>query len=432
LVRINGREDPLRKTLLIIDEAHKLYGGNDLSGIERPNMTELKEAIMKSYITSGKDSVRLLLMTATPITVNSMELIKLLNLCKPPTEQMPETFEEFGRDYLTETGVFSEKGKEKYMNEITGILSYLNREFDVRQFAQPIVENIITEMKIGVLQEHNSLKEIQKIKNNEFIKFKQEPLFHLTLKNFNSLLKKCDKIKTKKIHLTCKKNIKEKIKNILKKITEYKKSIFKEYQDEIQKLNLKTNNKDVLNDDKKTIYYNLMDKCNVKISQINQLHGVQENLQTIIDLKKEIQLLKKQRKIMIKTNEDTSIIDRNIQDKVKMIEEVKHDIKSIKNDYKIDLKERKKEENQLNKINDIEEFYKEDIEYVSDELRDFMTQWKTEIDEIINDIEEEEQEKELEKKNLKKKVEEDDDVQLEIKKIYEEYKKEKEKKKKRS
>ena len=428
LVRINGKEDPLRKTLLIIDEAHKLYGGNDLSGIERPNMTELKEAIMKSYITSGKDSVRLLLMTATPITVNSMELIKLLNLCKPPTEQMPETFEEFGRDYLTETGIFSEKGKEKYMNDITGILSYLNREFDVRQFAQPIVENIITEMKIGALQEHNSLKETQKIKNNEFIKFKQEPLFHLTLKNFNSLLKKCDQIKTKKIHLTCKKNIKEKIKDILKKITEYKKSIFKEYQDDIKQLNLKTNKKHVLNDDKKTMYYNLIDKCNVHINKMNQISGVQENLQTIIDLKKEIQLLKKQRSIMIKTKEDTIIIDRNIQDKLKMIDEIKRDIKFIKKDYKTDLKEKKKEETQLNKINDIEEYYKEDIEYVSDELRDFMTQWKAEIDDIINEIEEEYQEKKVEEKE----VEDDDDVQLEIKKIYEEYKKEKEKKKKRS
>jgi hypothetical protein len=361
LVKINGREDPLRKTLLIIDEAHKLYGGNDLSGIERPNMTELKESIMKSYITSGEDSVRLLLMTATPITINPMELIKLLNLCKPPTEQMPETFEEFSHEYLTEKGVFSEIGKEKYMNDITGILSYLNREFDVRQFAQPIIENIITEMKTF----DNQSEKIEYDK--EFIKIKQEPLFHLTLKNFDSLINKCDKIKTKKIHSKCKKDIKEKINEILKKLKEYKIKIIKNYQ-ELKKNKLNADN------DKKTIYYNLLEKCKVQISKINQIHGIQEKLQSILELKQEIQLLKKQKSILTKSKEDTSIIDRNIQDKLFMIEKINNDIKSIKTDYKTELKEKKKEEKQKEK--NIEDYYKEDIEYVSDELRDLITQMK--------------------------------------------------------
>ena len=185
---------------------------------------------MKSYITSGEDSVRLLLMTATPITVNPMELIKLLNLCKPPTEQMPETFEEFSHEYLTERGIFSEAGKEKYMNDIAGLLSYLNREFDVRQFAQPIIENVVTEMKtfdnqieINKKIEYDNLKEIQKIKNKEFTKIKQEPLFHVTSKNFASLIKQCDKIYTKKLNSKCKKDFKEKIKDILNKLKEYKK-----------------------------------------------------------------------------------------------------------------------------------------------------------------------------------------------------------------
>jgi superfamily II DNA or RNA helicase len=89
LTKRNGTTDPLRKTLLIIDEAHKLYGEDTLSGIERPNMVDLKNAIMKSYSLSRENSVRLLLMTATPITSNPMELIKLLNLCKLPNEQMP-------------------------------------------------------------------------------------------------------------------------------------------------------------------------------------------------------------------------------------------------------------------------------------------------------------------------------------------------------
>jgi hypothetical protein len=45
LVKINGDADPLRKTLLIIDEAHKLYGGASLSSLEQPDMVALHAAI---------------------------------------------------------------------------------------------------------------------------------------------------------------------------------------------------------------------------------------------------------------------------------------------------------------------------------------------------------------------------------------------------
>jgi hypothetical protein len=82
-------------------------------------MVDLKNAIMKSYSLSRENSVRLLLMTATPITSNPMELIKLLNLCKLPHEQMPETFLEFSNEYLNEEGDFTHDGREKYKNEIT-------------------------------------------------------------------------------------------------------------------------------------------------------------------------------------------------------------------------------------------------------------------------------------------------------------------------
>ena len=37
LVERNGKNDVLKKTLIIIDEAHKLYGG-DLKAAERPNV----------------------------------------------------------------------------------------------------------------------------------------------------------------------------------------------------------------------------------------------------------------------------------------------------------------------------------------------------------------------------------------------------------
>tara|TARA_B100000035_G_C21035556_1_gene570719 strand:- start:1199 stop:4216 length:3018 start_codon:yes stop_codon:yes gene_type:complete len=143
LVRENGATDPLRKTLIIIDEAHKLYGGGDLSSIERPDMKALHRSLMASYEISGMDSVRLLLMTATPITESPMELIQLVNLCKMKDQQMPFEYDDFTKEYLNEEGTeFTKKGRAKYLDDIAGHISYLNREKDARQFSQPRVEQI--------------------------------------------------------------------------------------------------------------------------------------------------------------------------------------------------------------------------------------------------------------------------------------------------
>lgn len=142
LVRKNGLDDPLRKTLLIIDEAHKLFNNEDLSVLERPDMNALYESIVKSYTISGKDSVRLLLMTATPIINSPFDMIKLLNLCKPMDERIPENYDQFANDFLTQNGNFSVKGKNEYLNKITGYISYLNRSTDARQFAQPVITHI--------------------------------------------------------------------------------------------------------------------------------------------------------------------------------------------------------------------------------------------------------------------------------------------------
>ncbi len=143
LVKKNGATDPLRKTLLVIDEAHKLFGGNDLSSIERPDTAKLHQALMSSYVISGDDSVRLLLMTATPITKDPLELVKLLNLCRLPDQQIPDTLGEFADTYLKEDGSFSETGRKRFLDDIAGHISYLNREKDARQFSQPVVHNIM-------------------------------------------------------------------------------------------------------------------------------------------------------------------------------------------------------------------------------------------------------------------------------------------------
>lgn len=135
----NGTEDPLRRTLVVIDEVHKLYS-SDLPAAERPNLKVMKEKIRHSYKISGKESVRLLLMSATPYTTDPMHLIKIINLMN--TTDMPETFEEFRAEYLDENSKFTDQGAKRYLDNISGLISYLNREKDARQFAYPVFHQV--------------------------------------------------------------------------------------------------------------------------------------------------------------------------------------------------------------------------------------------------------------------------------------------------
>jgi hypothetical protein len=142
--------DPLKKTLIIVDEAHKLFGGEDLSSAERPDPEIIIKGIQNSYKVSGKDSVRVLLLTGTPFTNDPMQLIKLLNMLKPDG-RMPETFDGFSKIYLDNEGRFTSKGKFRFLDDIAGLISYLNRERDARQFAQVNMVPIMVRMSGSVV-----------------------------------------------------------------------------------------------------------------------------------------------------------------------------------------------------------------------------------------------------------------------------------------
>lgn len=136
MVKRNGTEDPFKKTLIIIDEAHKLYD-DETPANERPDINALKKAIYNSYKISGRESCKLILMSATPYTTDPMQLFKLLNLLRED-DYFPENFEDFKKEFLDlETYKFN-KSKE-FLDKITGYISYLNREKDVRQFAYPVI-----------------------------------------------------------------------------------------------------------------------------------------------------------------------------------------------------------------------------------------------------------------------------------------------------
>ena len=414
LVKKNGAEDPLRKTLLIIDEAHKLYGGGDLSGQERPNMEELKSAIMKSYIHSGDESVRLLLMTATPITEGPMELIKLLNLCKLPEEQMPETFDEFSQEYLDEEGVFTERGKTKYMNDISGILSYLNREFDVRQFAQPNVKFVLSNMinnrlvdqfDVSNIKENKELTTKIKAQISELTREHKTKIKQITYKekDFKYLYDNCEKLKsykTKKInpYKICQTDIKQMIKNILLDIKQFIETMTNEYDEMIEEL--KSNIKGDMKLDKKsdsyakytmTIYYNLLSKCRENITKSHVLLSIQPFMETIEELKKEIKALMIEIKELKGDKDAIKEIKQQIETKKKVIKENEEEIKREKKAYRLqqqqdkrEEKGRKKREQKIKK--ELSKFKKINIEdnaIIKDMLDELKEQIEIRIDELI-------------------------------------------------
>ena len=197
LVKRNGKEDPLKKTLIIIDEAHKLFA-DDIPVAEKPDINLLKKSIYKSYDISKEDSCKLLLMTATPYTNDPIQLLKLLNLLRTD-DYFPENFNDFKDIYLDDNYKFrKENGEHKlFLDKISGYISYLNREKDVRQFAYPVIYPQSVMMSS---------------KNNQLI--------HDVYKNFMEDIDKyidIDLEKTKEILSNLKELIKENKKNLKKK-----------------------------------------------------------------------------------------------------------------------------------------------------------------------------------------------------------------------
>ena len=154
MVKRNGVEDPLRKTLLIIDEAHKLYSPT-VAKSERPNTTKLEEMIQKSYNKSGADSVRVMLMTATPFTEDGMEMIKLLNLLRED-DKIEADFGKFSNTYLDAGGYFTNVGLRQFQDKVSGYISYLNRSQDARNFAHPVIKNVYAKMSLEGIEEVSS------------------------------------------------------------------------------------------------------------------------------------------------------------------------------------------------------------------------------------------------------------------------------------
>ncbi len=132
----NGGTDPLRKTFLVIDEIHKLRDG-DLSAAEFAEFEVIQDFIHKSYAKSGSESVRPLLMTATPISDSPAELFEILNTLIPDPAARFMDFSMFRTRFTNSNGEINSDGRDYFQERAKGLISYLNREYDPTTFAQP-------------------------------------------------------------------------------------------------------------------------------------------------------------------------------------------------------------------------------------------------------------------------------------------------------
>jgi len=157
LVSLNGEEDILKNTLIIIDEAHKLYS-KDLVAMERPNMKVVEQKIEDS------PTCKVMLMTGTPIADDPMEFIKLMNLLMKK-DKFPTKLDQFKEEFM-EDNDYTAKGKKEFQNRTKGLISYLNRRFDPRQFAQPKFYKMPVKLSVAKKETTNCMKNAENRRDN--------------------------------------------------------------------------------------------------------------------------------------------------------------------------------------------------------------------------------------------------------------------------
>jgi hypothetical protein len=204
LVQRNGSEDPLRKTFVVIDEAHKLFAAD--MGNERPDMATLSERVQHSYDVSKENSVRLLLMTATPMGQDPLDLIKILNLLREKRDEIPIEYEAFVQAYLDDHGRFTPNGAAQFLNQVAGYISYLNRESDIRQFAYPIIQDVTVPLTVSSATHlQNDLeaetRELERL--NVIIDDMGKGLVRHVRSEYDGLLEKCKRAPSKDAKAQC-------------------------------------------------------------------------------------------------------------------------------------------------------------------------------------------------------------------------------------
>jgi hypothetical protein len=148
--------DVLRKCFVIIDEVHKLVTNPPDLDTKHPQVDfqSFRELIWESYQRSGKDSVRVCLLTATPIAEHPMDLVNLVSLLAPRSlvrrlgfhkyfkidkANKANTEQEFINDHYV-NGTLKPQSKEGLKKLFNGRISYFNYSGDPNRFPQPSIE----------------------------------------------------------------------------------------------------------------------------------------------------------------------------------------------------------------------------------------------------------------------------------------------------
>lgn len=163
--------DPLYKTIVVIDEVHKLYT-KDLKPQEMHDISSIERMIHYSY-SDSKVPCKVVLMSATPITSNPLEAIQLFNLIirSKINRINVDTFKE---DYLDNTGKFTKSGKEAFQDHIKDLVSYIDMSKDPRKFAQVEFSEILVPISTISGQSLQLCKDAEKICIEDLRLSKQE------------------------------------------------------------------------------------------------------------------------------------------------------------------------------------------------------------------------------------------------------------------
>jgi hypothetical protein len=158
---------------------------------------------------------------------------------------METEFPLFSQDYLDGAGRFTESGETRFLDEISGYVSYLNREKDARVFAQPKIKRIDVPIlpteggssggsTIPLYEDYDAPliralekpriaeMEAQVKKDLETIENVNKNLKGITAKSFDRIRTLCEGAPTKKAKAACKKAATRTIKEIVAYIKERK------------------------------------------------------------------------------------------------------------------------------------------------------------------------------------------------------------------
>lgn len=154
--RLNGDRDPLRGRFIIVDEAHNLFSQESLVPQERPDTAAIERVIKHSHRVSGNESVKVLLLTATPEKGNVYNVSRMARLLLRDANrvaQIPTTKNAFNARY---TGT-EEQTRQRFLEDYWGLVSFNTPVQDVGRFATT------EEPKRGTLWEEGTKRMAEKM-----------------------------------------------------------------------------------------------------------------------------------------------------------------------------------------------------------------------------------------------------------------------------